>query len=108
MKSFQANAHRSFYLVTIIMGCFDPVKTQKNLFTDIVATKLFRIMVLAGPAGRCCLRVKSEITSRMDLSTLEVDTEDYEDDQFKTHFSDVVASVQLTESCWRMMAEKRS
>jgi len=38
-----------------------------------------------------------EITSWMDLSTLEVDTEGYVDDQLKTHFSDVVATVQLTD-----------
>jgi predicted transposase/invertase (TIGR01784 family) len=38
-----------------------------------------------------------EITSWMDLTTLEVDTEGYVDDQLKTHFSDVVATVQLTD-----------
>jgi hypothetical protein len=29
----------------------------------------------------------TDISSRMDLSTLEVDTEGYVDDQLKTHFS---------------------
>ncbi len=38
-----------------------------------------------------------EITSRMDLTTLEVDTEGYVDDQLKTHFPDVVATLQLTD-----------
>ena len=41
--------------------------------------------------------IPEEITSRMDLSTLEVDTEGYVDSDLKTHFTDVVATVQLTD-----------
>ena len=38
-----------------------------------------------------------EITSLMDMDTLEVDTEGYVDDHLKEYFSDVVATVQLTD-----------
>ncbi len=38
-----------------------------------------------------------EITSLMDMDTLEVDTEGYVDDHLKECFSDVVATVQLTD-----------
>ena len=37
-----------------------------------------------------------EITSVMDMDTLEVDTEGYVDEHLKEYFSDVVATVQLT------------
>ena len=39
----------------------------------------------------------ADITSRMDLDTLEVDIEGYVDDDLKQYFSDVVATVQLTD-----------
>jgi predicted transposase/invertase (TIGR01784 family) len=39
----------------------------------------------------------AEITSRMDMDTLEVDIEGYVDDDLKPYFSDVVATVQLTD-----------
>ena len=39
----------------------------------------------------------AEIVSRMDLDTLEVDIEGYVDDDLKPYFSDVVATVQLTD-----------
>ena len=38
-----------------------------------------------------------EMTSLMDMDTLEVDTEGYVDDHLKEYFSDVVATVQLTD-----------